>query len=313
MSMNIRIRTVSGLILAAALLGLSVLHVLWASGNPFPASTFAQLERTVLPAGRFPSALLTLLVAGALFVASALAVLRTLDLNRGKADRSKLLRFAIYALGAVFALRAIEGFVSGIAWLVAGGTSSDRNAPYHYADLAAYSPLCLTLAVAAFILAGQSRVPRDLFQHTLSVFRREPFVHLVTLAADGSPRSRVLQRVTVEANGTVWMATDGGSEKVDEINADPRVVLSVYEAKAQAAASLEGTATVITDQETLAKHWVPLFRLYFSRGKLDERYALIRVVPTSFGLIDFSWDVAPAPFGLRRVSQPVPLRSELVP
>ena len=304
--MNIRTRTVSGFILAIALLGLSVLHVLWGSGNPFPASSFAQLERTVLPTGQFPSALLTLLVAGALFVASALAVLRTLDLNRGRADRSKLLRLAICALGAVFALRAIEGFVSGFMWLGAGGTSTDRNAAYHHADLAAYSPLCLALAAAAFILAGQPRVPRDLFQHALSIFRREPFVHLVTLAADGSPRSRVLQRVTVEANGTVWMAADVDSDKVAEIRADPRVVLSVYEAKAQAAASLEGTATVITDRETLNKHWVPLFRLYFPRGKLDERYALIRVVPTSFGLIDFSWDIAPAPFGLRRVSQPVP-------
>lgn len=306
MFMNIRTRTLSGFALAIALLGLSGLHVLWALGNPFPASSFAQLERTVLPAGQFPSAPLTILVAGALFVASALAVLRTLDLNRGRADRSKLLRLAIYALGAIFALRAIEGFVSGIAWLAAGGTSSDRNALYHYADLAAFSPLCLAIATAAFLLAGQSRVPRDLFQHTLSVFRRVPFVHLVTLAADGSPRSRVLQRITVEANGTVWMATDAGSEKVEEIRADPRVVLSAYEAKAQSAASLEGIATVVTDSATLAEHWVPLFRLYFPRGKFDERYALIRVVPASFGLIDFSWDVAPAPFGLRRVSQPVP-------
>lgn len=303
MSMNILIRTVSGLVLTVALLTLSTLHFLWAAGNPFPALSFEELQRVVVPGEAFPNSGLTVLVALALFVAALLALLRTADLNRARTQRSRLLRFAIYALGAVFAVRAVAGFVWGIVWVAAG---AETDAEFHLANLAAYSPLCAVLATAAFVLAGRPRVPVDLFAHTVRILRRNAFVHLVTLGADGAPRTRILQRLAVDTDGTVWMSTDASSHKVAEIRADPRVALSVYDAQAQAGASLEGLASIETDPDLLAKHWTPPLRLYFSHGRHDERYALIRVVPTTFGVLDFSSDVTPAPFGLRQVTQPVP-------
>jgi len=305
MPMNILARTVSGLLLAAVLLALSTLHFLWAAGNPFPFSSFDELQRVVVPGAQSPGPLLTVLVALALLAASALVLLRTADLNRARMQRSNLLRLAVYALSAVFAIRAVAGFGWGIAWTI-GGTGTD--AAYHAADLAAYSPLCALLAFAALILAGRPRVPGDLFAHTVALFRRTPFVHLVTLGPDGAPRTRILQRLGVDDDGTVWMSTDINSAKVAEIRSDPRVALSIYDGKAQAGASLEGTASVHTDPDLIAKYWVAPLRLYFSRGRRDERIALISVAPSSFGLLDFSSDVTPAPFGLRRVSQAVPVQ-----
>lgn len=302
--MNILNRTVSGLVLATALLALSTLHFLWAAGNPFPAASLAELQRAVVPASEFPAPWMTVLVALALLAASAVALLRTADLNRARGQRSKLLRLAVYALGAVFAIRAIAGFGWGVIWL-AGRAGTD--AAFHVADLALYSPLCAVLAVAGLILAGRPRVPVDLFTHTVALFRRNPFVHLVTVGPDGSPRTRVLQRLAVDDDGTVWMSTDVTSAKVAEIGADPRVALSIYDGKAQAGASLEGLASIHTDPSLIARYWVAPLRLYFSRGRHDERIALISVVPSSFGLLDFSSDVTPAPFGLRRVSQPAPV------
>lgn len=303
MPMNILSRTVSGLVLAVVLLALSTLHFLWAAGNPFPAASLDELQRTVVLGSEFPPQWLTVLVALALLAAGLVALLRTADLNRARGQRSRLLRLAAYALGAVFAIRALAGFALGILWIADGAPA---DAPFNAADLAVFSPLCAVLAVAALVLAGRPQVPTDLFAHTVRLFRRNSFVHLVTLGPDGAPRTRVLQRLAVDDNGTVWMSTDINSTKVAEIRADPRVALSIYDARAQASASLEGIASIHTDPDLVAKYWVAPLRLYFSRGRRDERLALISIAPSSFGLLDFSSDVAPAPFGLRGVAQPVP-------
>lgn len=306
MAMNIRNRTVAGGALVVSLLILSALHVLWAAGNPFPAGTFAELTSWVIPQSEFPSAGLTALVAIALGGGAVVAFLRVLDLNRGRQQRSRLLRVAVYGIAAVFGLRALEGVVSGVIFLAGGGDPEGQFAAYHRGDLVAYTPLCIALALAALALAGRPRVPADLFRHALSILRREPFVHLVTLDPTGSPRSRVLYRLGVDTDGTVWLSTDGASEKADDIRADPRVVLSVYDTKAQAAVSIEGDAAIVTNPALLSEKWYPPLRLYFSRGVSDERYVLIRVTPRRFGLVDFSRDVTPEPFGLRRVSAEVP-------
>lgn len=304
--MNIRIRTVSGVSLAIALLCLSILHALWAAGSPFPAQSFSDLQAAVFPGEAFPAPLVTLAVALALFAGSVAAALRTLDLNRSRQARSRLLRLGVYGLAAVFALRGVVGMVLSASWLVSNGWGG-REAVFYQLDVVAYSPLCLALAAASFVLARQARVPRDHLAHAISVFRRVQFVHLVTLAPDGSPRSRVVARLSVESDGVVWLSTDRDSQKVHDIHADPRVVLSAYDSNAQAMASFEATATVVSDPDTLEKHWAPYLRLYFTRGRADERYCLVRVEPHSFSVLDFSNDVAPQPFGLRHVTQQLPV------
>ncbi|MGV8913715.1 MAG: DUF3995 domain-containing protein [Rhodoglobus sp.] len=300
--MNIRTRTVAGFALIVALLLLAALHVGWAVGSPFPAATFGELTRAVVPLPAFPGTFMTLAVAAGLVIACVGTAFRTIDLRRSPAKRSNLLRLGVYATATLFALRAVAGFLvsSGIV------AESPANPVFTRWDLTLYSPLCALLALAGFVLAGQSRLPQDLFAHALTVFRRVPFVQLVTLDELGAPRSRVVMRLRVEGEGVVWIATSTDSRKVEDIRRDPRVSLSVFDSAALAMASLEGTAEIVDDQQLLKRHWMAGLKLYFTDGQKDGRYTLLRITPTTFGLSDFSLDITPEPFGLCHVSQAAP-------
>lgn len=146
--MNIRLRILAGSFLALALAVLGTLHILWASGIPFPAKSFDELSGAVVPSGVWPSPALTFLVAAALCAASFAVVLRMLDLTRPRSILTPWLIFASYALAVIFAVRSALGFlISSGLW----GTNP-ADATFHRWDLLVYSPLCLLLALSALAL-----------------------------------------------------------------------------------------------------------------------------------------------------------------
>jgi hypothetical protein len=134
-------------ILAAALIAifvaLSALHVFWAAGGR--AGGGVAIPRTAGRALFAPSPLATLAVAAALVAAALVTAAAAGWLGRGMPFR--LGRPLAYVLALVFLMRALGDF------RYVGIFKSLGDDPFRTWDTWLFSPLCLTIAVAAFMVA----------------------------------------------------------------------------------------------------------------------------------------------------------------
>ena len=100
---------------------------------------------------------------------------------------------------------------------------------------------------------------------------------LTTRKADGSLVSRPLGTQEVEFDGDLWFATGADSEKVTEIQADPRVNVA-YASKGQNTyVSVAGSASIVRDRAKIEQLWSPAMKIFFPEGKDDPNLVLIRV------------------------------------
>ncbi len=125
--------TLAGLITATALVGLGVVHGVWARGIWWPIGDADRFRLTVMgPTARLPRPIESWVVAGLLVAAATLVTISTLT------DEIGLLTLATSAAGVVLALRGIGGFILS--------TFIQRDGPFAHWDRRLYSPLCLALA-----------------------------------------------------------------------------------------------------------------------------------------------------------------------
>ena len=136
-------KNVFGLLLAAVFALLSLFHVYWATGGRFGIGSGVP---TVDGARVFqPSTAGTLAVAAALFCAM-LVILGQINLL-GEAIPKRIFRWATLFIGVLFFLRAIGEF------RLVGFFKQVRDTPFAFWDTWLFSPLCLLIAVTAFMLA----------------------------------------------------------------------------------------------------------------------------------------------------------------
>jgi len=131
--------------LVAVFVALSALHVFWAAGGH--AGGAAAVPRH---AGRpllTPSRLSTLAVAAALIAAALVTAAAAGWLGRGLPTRVG--RPLAYVLALVFAIRAVGDFH------YVGFFKSAGDEPFRSWDTWLFSPLCLGIALTAFVLARQ--------------------------------------------------------------------------------------------------------------------------------------------------------------
>ena len=120
---------------AAALSGLAGLHVLWATGSPWPLKDRAAFTEAVVGRGEFPPPAACLAGAGLLATGAWLVA--------GHPRRwPALQRAGAAGVTGVLAVRAGLG-LAGRTDLLAPGSMSAR---YRRLDRRLYGPLCLTLA-----------------------------------------------------------------------------------------------------------------------------------------------------------------------
>jgi hypothetical protein len=136
-------KNVSGLLLAAVFAVLSLFHVYWAAGGRVGIGSGVP---TVNGARVFnPSTAGTLAVAAALFCAM-LVILGQINLL-GDVVPKWIFRWATFFIGILFFLRAIGEF------RLVGFFKQVRDTPFAFWDTWLFSPLCLLIAVMAFMLA----------------------------------------------------------------------------------------------------------------------------------------------------------------
>lgn len=109
-----------------------------------------------------------------------------------------------------------------------------------------YDDLDASLAHALKMLARGGK-DRRVASHTFTV---------ATIALDGTPQPRVVvNRGYDSQTRSLRFHTDARSLKLDEIRADPRVAVHVYDAKAKIQLRMQALATIHTDDELRQGAW----------------------------------------------------------
>lgn len=132
-----------GILLAITFAILSLFHIYWAAGGRLGSAVSVP---TVNGESLFrPSVLATLLVAAALLLAM-LTVLGNIGLV-GETIPKWIFRWATLGLSVLFLLRAIGDFK------LVGFFKRASDSGFAYWDTILFTPLCLLIAVAAFLIA----------------------------------------------------------------------------------------------------------------------------------------------------------------
>ena len=102
---------------------------------------------------------------------------------------------------------------------------------------------------------------------------------LVTRTPEGQLRARPMALAEVEPDGTLWFGTDRHSPKVDELENDSHVAVTM-QSKTRFV-SLSGTAATVDDRERLARLWKAEWKVWFPGGKDDPNLLFLRVAGTT--------------------------------
>lgn len=98
---------------------------------------------------------------------------------------------------------------------------------------------------------------------------------LTTVTASGSLVSRPLAVQEVEFDGDLWFFSQDPSHKVDEIEANPQVNVSMESGKGYL--SISGTASIVHDRAKTDELWNSRSEAWFPQGREDPTIALIKV------------------------------------
>ena len=136
-------KNILGILLAAIFAVLSLFHIYWAIGGRSASSVaIPSIDGKPLFS---PSVFATLLVATALFLAM-LTVLGQIGLL-GEIIPLWIFRWATFAIAALFFLRSIGDFK------IVGFFKQASDSGFAYWDTILFSPLCLFIAVVAFLIS----------------------------------------------------------------------------------------------------------------------------------------------------------------
>lgn len=98
---------------------------------------------------------------------------------------------------------------------------------------------------------------------------------LVTRTPDGQLRARPMGLAEVQADGALWFLTSRHSGKVDELEHDGHVGVTM-QSKTKFV-SISGTATPVDDRARVARLWKVEWKVWFPGGKDDPDLVLLRV------------------------------------
>jgi len=141
-------------------------------------------------------------------------------------------------------------------------------------------------------------------EHGLAVARamlgRAKYCFLITHGADGWSSARLVQPIVDEvAEFVLWFGTDPSLRKGREIEADPRVTVTIEDRRQDASLVLYGTASLERDPAVRRRRWIGTWRLFFPAGPTSNEYVAIRFEAERIELMNFARNVVPEPFGLR--------------
>lgn len=109
------------------------------------------------------------------------------------------------------------------------------------------------------------------------------FATLVTVDPEGQPQARIVDPFAPDSQMVIWIGTNPRTRKVAQIEREPRVALSYFDAKSLGYATILGRAQVVENAEEKRRHFKPEWADYYPDR--DRDYVLIKVVPEALELI----------------------------
>lgn len=110
---------------------------------------------------------------------------------------------------------------------------------------------------------------------------------------DKSLRSRPMQTIDVEFDGTLWFFTRADSAKVWEAEHHKQVNVAFADPEKNTYVSTSGTAVLVRDRAKLEEYWKPAYKLFFPQGLEDPEIALLKIDVTHAEY----WDSASSKLG----------------
>ena len=98
---------------------------------------------------------------------------------------------------------------------------------------------------------------------------------LVTRTPEGHLRGRPMALAEVEPGGTIWFVTDRHAGKVDELQRDDHVAVTMQ--SKTTFVSLSGRAATVDDRAKLGRLWKVEWKAWFPGGQDDPNIVLLRV------------------------------------
>ncbi len=93
---------------------------------------------------------------------------------------------------------------------------------------------------------------------------------LVTRRPDGSLVSRPMANQDRAPGADFWFAAEEGSDKLDEIGADPHVNLTYYKDRTREWVSIAGEAEIYRDRARIRQLYKPDWKAWFDGGSSDD-------------------------------------------
>lgn len=99
-----------------------------------------------------------------------------------------------------------------------------------------------------------------------------------TRGSDGAPlHARPMAYRSIDDDADLWFFTKKSSRKAKEIEADPQVLISFADPKAQHFVSITGRAEIVADRAVVQERWSEIYRAWFPGGPNDEEVVVVRV------------------------------------
>lgn len=120
--------------------------------------------------------------------------------------------------------------------------------------------------------------PMQEFATLRSLVERMKVAMLTTTTNAGQLRSRPLQTLACEDDGTLWFFVSASSAKVAEMEHEyGHLGLSYADSGKQDYVSISGSGTLVRDRERMKRFWSPWVKTWFPNGVDDPDLALLRV------------------------------------
>ena len=100
---------------------------------------------------------------------------------------------------------------------------------------------------------------------------------MLTTTAHGKFRSRPMSTQEMDENGDLWFFTSDETHKVDEIEADDRVLVAYSAPDDNTYVSVFGHAKIVRDQAKIDELWNPVHKAWFPEGKDDPHLCLLKI------------------------------------
>jgi general stress protein 26 len=135
------------------------------------------------------------------------------------------------------------------------------------------------LWLIAALLQPAAATPARIQAAAFDVMKVARYCTLITIGEGGHPQARIVDPLIAEAEGSIWIATNPRSRKVREIEKDPRVTLTFFNAAANEYVTVLGRAAAVTDSARKAAHWKPEWQPFYKQESRGADFMLFEVRP----------------------------------